>query len=67
VPNAMAIVRRIWLPGLDAGYDPQGLAVDGGGIYFWYPLSSHLNPASITLAAGGVRRPLGHRRPANAI
>jgi len=26
-------VRRIWLPGLDAGYDPQGLAVDGGGIY----------------------------------
>jgi sugar lactone lactonase YvrE len=34
VPNAAAIVRRIWLPGLDAGYDPQGLAVDGGGIYF---------------------------------
>jgi hypothetical protein len=29
VPNAAAIVRRIWLPGLDAGYDPQGLAVDG--------------------------------------
>ena len=26
-------MRRIWLPGLDAGYDPQGLAVDGGGIY----------------------------------
>ena len=33
VPNAAALVRRIWLPGLDAGYDPQGLAVDGGGIY----------------------------------
>src|SRR5215468_11010479 len=33
VPNAAAIVRRIWLPGLDAGYDPQGLVVDGGGIY----------------------------------
>src|ERR1700719_846725 len=33
VPNATAIVRRIWLPGLDAGYDPQGLVVDGGGIY----------------------------------
>src|SRR5438477_11737958 len=33
VPNAAAIVRRIWLPGLDAGYDPQGLAVDGGDIY----------------------------------
>jgi len=27
VPNAAAIARRIWLPGLDAGYDPQGLAV----------------------------------------
>jgi hypothetical protein len=33
VPNAAAIMRRIWLPGLDAGYDPQGLAVDGGAIY----------------------------------
>src|SRR5438552_14410327 len=33
VPNAAAVVRRIWLPGLDIGYDPQGLAVDGGGIY----------------------------------
>ena len=33
VPNAAAIVRRIWLPGLDAGYDPQGLAVDDGAIY----------------------------------
>jgi hypothetical protein len=33
VPNGAAIVRRIWLPGLDAGYDAQGLAVDGGVIY----------------------------------
>ena len=33
VPNGAAIVRRIWSPGLDAGYDAQGLAVDGGGIY----------------------------------
>src|SRR5215467_10195602 len=33
VPNAAAIVRRVWLPGLDAGYDPQGLTLDGGGIY----------------------------------
>jgi hypothetical protein len=32
VPNAAAIVRRIWLPQLDAGYDPQGLAVDDGAI-----------------------------------
>jgi hypothetical protein len=33
VPNAAAIVRRIWLPELDAGYDPQGLAVDDAAIY----------------------------------
>jgi hypothetical protein len=33
VPNAAAIVRRIWVPELDAGYDPQGLAVDGRSIY----------------------------------
>src|SRR5690242_17626696 len=33
VPNAAAIVRRIWLPELDAGYDPQGLAVDDGAIF----------------------------------
>ena len=32
VPNAAAIVRRIWLPQLDAGYDPQGLTVDDGAI-----------------------------------
>jgi hypothetical protein len=30
-PNAQ--VRRIWLPELDTGYDPQGLAVDDGAIY----------------------------------
>jgi hypothetical protein len=33
VPNVAAIVRRIWLPELDAGYDPQGLAVDDAAIY----------------------------------
>jgi sugar lactone lactonase YvrE len=33
VPNAAAILRRIWLPELDAGYDPQGLAVDDGAVY----------------------------------
>lgn len=33
VPNAAAIVRRIWVPGLDAGYDPQGLTVAGGALF----------------------------------
>jgi hypothetical protein len=32
VPNAAAIIRRIWVPELDAGYDPQGLAVDDRAI-----------------------------------
>jgi sugar lactone lactonase YvrE len=30
VPNPQAIGRRIWVPGLDAGYDPQGLTIAGG-------------------------------------
>ena len=31
-PNAAAITRRIWMPGLDEGYNPQGLAVAGNSI-----------------------------------
>lgn len=33
VPNAQAITRRIWAPGLDEGYVPQGLTVTGGALY----------------------------------
>ena len=33
VPNEQAITRRIWAPGLDDGYVPQGLAVVGGALY----------------------------------
>jgi sugar lactone lactonase YvrE len=32
VPNQAAITRRIWMPGLDDGYNPQGLAVAGNSI-----------------------------------
>lgn len=32
VPNETAITRRFWVPGLDDGYDPQGLALAEGGI-----------------------------------
>lgn len=32
VPNEKAIVRRLWVPGLDDGYDPQGLAVARGAV-----------------------------------
>lgn len=33
VPNAGAIVKRIWVPGLDDGYVPQGLTASGGAVY----------------------------------
>ena len=32
-PNQAAIDRMIWVPGLDAGWDPQGLALAGGKLY----------------------------------
>jgi sugar lactone lactonase YvrE len=32
VSNEAAITRHIWMPGLDEGYDPQGLAVAGDDI-----------------------------------
>jgi hypothetical protein len=33
IPNERAITRRIWAPGLDDGYVPQGLAVVAGALY----------------------------------
>lgn len=33
VPNDTAIMRRIWVPGLDEGFVPQGLSVVGGSVY----------------------------------
>lgn len=32
VPNEKAIVRRFWVPGLDAGYNPQGLTTAPGAV-----------------------------------
>ncbi len=32
VPNAAAITERLWMPGLDDGYDAQGLAIAGDTI-----------------------------------
>ncbi len=32
VPNEKAILRRVWVPGLDAGYNPQGLAAVAGAL-----------------------------------
>jgi sugar lactone lactonase YvrE len=31
-PNQAAVAKRIWMPGLDDGYNAQGLAVAGGSI-----------------------------------
>jgi streptogramin lyase len=33
VPNLAAIDRLIWMPGLDEGWDPQGLAVARGALF----------------------------------
>ncbi len=33
VPNAAAIGRRIWVPGLDEGWNPQGLAMADGSLF----------------------------------
>lgn len=33
VPNAQAIERRLWVPGLDDGYVPQGLTVVGEALF----------------------------------
>lgn len=33
VPNASAIVKRLWAPGLDGGYTPQGLSVSDGRLH----------------------------------
>ncbi len=32
VPNEKAVVHRLWVPGLDAGYNPQGLALADGAV-----------------------------------
>jgi sugar lactone lactonase YvrE len=32
VPNEQAITRRFWVPGLDAGFVPQGMAFQGGSL-----------------------------------
>ncbi len=41
IPNAQAVTRRIWAPGIDAGYVPQGLSFVGGAIYVSAFRSTH--------------------------
>ena len=51
VPNEAAIVRRLWVPGLDGGFDPQGLAVADGAIlisgYSSTALGVHRGPCRV--------------------
>lgn len=51
VPNAAAILKRLWMPGLDDGYDAQGLAVAGNTIlvsaYRSGELSVHRGPCRV--------------------
>jgi sugar lactone lactonase YvrE len=38
IPNARAVTRRIWSPGIDVGYVPQGVSFIDGAVYvsaFW--------------------------------
>ena len=44
VPNAGAILRRIWAPGLDDGYVPQGLTLARGKLLMVAYLSTESNP-----------------------
>jgi DNA-binding beta-propeller fold protein YncE len=73
VPNEQAIIRRFWVPELDAGYDPQGLAVAGDAVlvsaYRSEGLSVHRGPCRVLRlepARGGetghldVPAPCGH-------
>jgi sugar lactone lactonase YvrE len=63
VPNATAIVRRIWLPGLDVGYDPQGLAVDARAVYVSFyrsnRLAVHRGPCRVIRIDPASGRPTG--------
>ena len=67
VPNAAAIVRRIWLPELDAGYDPQGLAVDDAGIYVSAYRSDSLDVQAVAAIGGDVNAGIINREPLRVV
>ncbi|MBM3554312.1 MAG: hypothetical protein FJX47_02005 [Alphaproteobacteria bacterium] len=47
VPNAAAIVRRIWVPELDAGFTPQGLTFAEGELYLAGYVADRTPPARV--------------------
>jgi hypothetical protein len=64
VPNAGAIAKRIWMPGLDDGYDAQGLAVAGNTIlvsaYRSDELRIHRGPCRVFRIDAETGAELGH-------
>lgn len=64
VPNAAAITKRIWMPGLDEGYDAQGLAVAGNTIlvsaYRSAETSIHRGPCRVFRVDGDTGAETGH-------
>lgn len=50
VPNDQAITKRIWAPGIDDGYVPQGVTWADGAIFF--PAIGALTRRSTRVAAG---------------
>ena len=53
-PNAAAITRRIWMPGLDEGYNAQGLAVAGTSILFFHEVISFRRAAGVIVIVLGM-------------
>ena len=64
VPNEQAIVRRFWVPGLDAGYDPQGLAAIAGAVlvsaYRSDAFEAHRGPCRLFRLDAESGRETGH-------
>jgi sugar lactone lactonase YvrE len=64
VPNADATTKRIWTPGLDDGYDAQGLAVADGTIlvsaYRSDDLSVHRGPCRVFRIDAETGAEIGH-------
>jgi hypothetical protein len=65
VPNEQAIIRRFWVPGLDTGFVPQGMAFQGGSVVLSGYLSTDSQQSKgpcrlywIDPASGAARRSL---------
>jgi hypothetical protein len=65
VPNAAALSHRIWTPGLDDGYVPQGLTNAGGYLFVssYLPtpdLQSNTGPCRVFRIEMATGKPAGH-------